>query len=657
MNKKNIFDMLENAEDDSMDILTDNCPDVSDEQLERLLSESERRYTMKKEEIERNKNIANTENTEQNEEIVSGVDRVKRPVWVRPLALAASVVLIAGTVVGSVALMKNTKPEKNNKSQATQTEAVTTTQTTIKKEEIDQDYILALTQNFTDNFDRLYVKYTKDFSSDLSEYDISRIEFEVQFDKQNAFKWKKTTFITGNKTGSLETNYHYDYDYAGRSLNVSPDLNTCDLHHDKTPLESDLFSYLFGADSLKSDTKDKWSITGYDTVCGKECAVVEVKESNLSAKIFIDIKTGVIMKEIDDYDATIENRHEEYEVTEIRYDDEAGDFVTPPEFKKFLEDGNYNIDYYGNDPHEPADLDLSFLDMPQGQQASTSSAVTSDETATESVTVPATEAETEDVPQEKTFAEAETESAQPATQAPAEIDKDYILDLVSNRKNNINRVYAKVKMCDENYDEVEKVKEVDGYDVTIQYDKDKDCFCEYVNDETSDRHSQIDMIMYKEKWVAVYKWLKNYHIISDIGAHAVTDRIDLYTRGKCSYPTLEQTLAKKNKWSITGRETVNGKDCAVVEYINKEHEIEDPVKYVMYIDIKTGIVMKSNATHYANALCKEEEAWGKSSFEITELKLNDDAPEIVPSDFKKFIKDGGFEPEDEESKDLSFLDN
>ena len=207
MNKKNIFDMLENAEDDSMDILTDNCPDVSDEQLERLLSESERRYTMKKEEIERNKNIANTENTEQNEEIVSGVDRVKRPVWVRPLALAASVVLIAGTVVGSVALMKNAKPEKNNKSQATQTEAVTTTQTTIKKEEIDQDYILALTQNYTDNFDRLYVKYTKDLSYNLSEYDINRIEFEVQFDKQNAFKWEKMTCITGNKTGSLETNY------------------------------------------------------------------------------------------------------------------------------------------------------------------------------------------------------------------------------------------------------------------------------------------------------------------------------------------------------------------------------------------------------------------------------------------------------------------
>lgn len=395
MKDKNLFDMLENAEDDTMEKLTENCPEISDAKLEELLAETERRYTMKKKEIGK---IRENTNTMNNEDSVSGVDHVKRPSWLRPLALAASFVLIAGTVVGSVALMKNAKPEKNNKSQATQTEPTSTTQDTTQdikvEEKIDQDYIIALTQNFTDNFDRLYVKYTKDLSDNLSEYDINRIEFEVQFDKQNAFKWEKTAFITGNKTGSLETNYNYVYDYAGRSLHVSPDINTCDLYHDKTPLESDLFSYLLGADSLKSDTKDKWSITGYDTVCGKECAVVEIKESHLSVKIFIDIKTGVIMKEIDDGDATKENMHNEYEVTEIRYDDEAGDFVTPPEFKKFLEDGNYNIDYYGNDPHEPADLDLSFLDEPPVQQTEAPSV---EETASAETTDVTTQTTTEAV--------------------------------------------------------------------------------------------------------------------------------------------------------------------------------------------------------------------------------------------------------------------
>ena len=654
MNKKNIFDMLENAEDDSMDILTDNCPDVSDEQLERLLSESERRYTMKKEEIERNKNIANTENTEQNEEIVSGVDRIKRPVWVRPLALAASVVLIAGTVVGSVALMKNAKPEKNNKSQATQTEAVATTQVTtqdIASEKITKEWLIDRFKDGKIYANKYYRESNTRFGRRIEAFDREngiayRKYFKQERDQGTSFDPLSGTFKTSVTTGQDES---LEYMYKNKHLSLyingtgEPTLNIDD---EILYVESPSY-YLKDADNV--------TLKGEEEYLGRNCAVIiyappptgaEDEDYN-KVEQWIDIETGTVLRA-----ATIgeDDLKTEYTTETLAFytEDEAASHIpTPQEFKQMIEP--FGVKTEGR-------TDLDFLDeTPIAVTTDASEIVT--EIATNSETVPATEVETEDVPQEKTFAEAETESAQPATQAPAEIDKDYILDLVSNRKNNINRVYAKVKMCDETYDEVEKVKEVDGYDVTIQYDKDKDCFCEYVNDETSDRHSQIDMIMYKEKWVAVYKWLKNYHIISDIGAHAVTDRIDLYTRGKCSYPTLEQTLAKKNKWSITGRETVNGKDCAVVEYINKEHEIEDPVKYVMYIDIKTGIVMKSNATYYANALCKEAEAWGKSSFEITELKLNDDAPALNPSDFKKFVKDNGFEPEDEESKDLSFLDN
>lgn len=102
MNKKNIFDMLENAEDDSMDELTGNCPEISGEQFEKLLAGSERKYKMKKEEIERTRkdnNISGDEVT------VSGVDRVKRPVWLPPLITAASLVLVTGTVLGSVLLL------------------------------------------------------------------------------------------------------------------------------------------------------------------------------------------------------------------------------------------------------------------------------------------------------------------------------------------------------------------------------------------------------------------------------------------------------------------------------------------------------------------------------------------------------------------------
>ncbi|MBR5683945.1 MAG: hypothetical protein IKW96_11840 [Ruminococcus sp.] len=105
MKKKNIFDILENAEDELMDDFTDMSPGISDDQLEKLLAVSERNYRMKKKEIERTRKDNDTEG----EYTVSGVDRIKRPVWLTPLITAASVVLIAGAVIGSVSLMKNNR--------------------------------------------------------------------------------------------------------------------------------------------------------------------------------------------------------------------------------------------------------------------------------------------------------------------------------------------------------------------------------------------------------------------------------------------------------------------------------------------------------------------------------------------------------------------
>lgn len=368
MKDKNLFDMLENAEDDTMEKLTENCPEISDAKLEELLAETERRYTMKKKEIGK---IRKNTNTMNNEDTVSGVDRIKRPVWVRPLALAASVVLIAGTVAGSIALMKNAMPEKNNKSQATQTEPTSTTQDTTQdikvEEKIDQDYIIALTQNFTDNFDRLYYKYKERRIDRKDGRTESYCETEEQLDKQNDFLWKEQT--VSYKDNIYPSHHDYYYWYAGRRLVVNPEEGWCEVQFNKPLEEFECEIALY--DYLKSDNKDQWSITGYDTVCGKECAVVEFKESYYSAEMYIDIKTGALMKKIDDYhgtDATSLDLYIEFEVTEIRYDDEAGDFVTPPEFRKFIEDGNYTMQYICDLEKKRCDEDLSFLDEPPVQQ-------------------------------------------------------------------------------------------------------------------------------------------------------------------------------------------------------------------------------------------------------------------------------------------------
>ena len=110
MKKKNLFDMLENAEDELMNDFTDMSPEISDEQLEKLLAVSERNYKVKKEEIERTRK---DNDMTADADAVSGVDRVKRPVWLTPLLTAASVVLIGGAVFGSVALLKNNRNNIN----------------------------------------------------------------------------------------------------------------------------------------------------------------------------------------------------------------------------------------------------------------------------------------------------------------------------------------------------------------------------------------------------------------------------------------------------------------------------------------------------------------------------------------------------------------
>ncbi len=100
MKKEKIFDMLEHAEEGSMNELTDKCPDIGDEQFERMLAKSERKYKMMK------RDLIGTErdNIYMDGTTVSGVKRIQRPVWMTPIATAASVVLILGTVVGSMAL-------------------------------------------------------------------------------------------------------------------------------------------------------------------------------------------------------------------------------------------------------------------------------------------------------------------------------------------------------------------------------------------------------------------------------------------------------------------------------------------------------------------------------------------------------------------------
>ena len=63
---------------------------------------------------ERKYNINNSMNNNENGDEVSGVDRYTRPVWHRYAAIAATFVLLAGGIGGSIALGKHMNKNKNS---------------------------------------------------------------------------------------------------------------------------------------------------------------------------------------------------------------------------------------------------------------------------------------------------------------------------------------------------------------------------------------------------------------------------------------------------------------------------------------------------------------------------------------------------------------
>lgn len=121
MKKKNIFDILENTEDDIVDTITGLSPELDEAKFEKLFARSERNYKIKMNEMERTmrENIIE-------ENAVSGVDRVRRPMWIRSITTAASVVLIAGVVIGSVAFMHGGRKTSRGGSSIPAVTAVTT---------------------------------------------------------------------------------------------------------------------------------------------------------------------------------------------------------------------------------------------------------------------------------------------------------------------------------------------------------------------------------------------------------------------------------------------------------------------------------------------------------------------------------------------------
>lgn len=124
MSKKNIFDFLEDSEQYELEMIERLTPELSDDQFERILKMSKRKKNIMRKAEE--KNIRRSIN---NEDTVSGVERYKRPAWIKPLAAAASFILLCGGIGFGFNLIRkmDTRSPLAESSISSEPENVTTT--------------------------------------------------------------------------------------------------------------------------------------------------------------------------------------------------------------------------------------------------------------------------------------------------------------------------------------------------------------------------------------------------------------------------------------------------------------------------------------------------------------------------------------------------
>ena len=102
MKERELFDVLESADDRQMDEIAESCPRLTDAQFERILAKSEKKYDARK---PAEKSVSDVK--EEMSDTVSGVERITRPVWLTPLYTAASLVLVVGMIAGGAFLFRH----------------------------------------------------------------------------------------------------------------------------------------------------------------------------------------------------------------------------------------------------------------------------------------------------------------------------------------------------------------------------------------------------------------------------------------------------------------------------------------------------------------------------------------------------------------------
>ncbi len=460
---------------------------------------------------------------------------------------------------------------------------------------ITKDWLSDRCKNNTKNFDKCYMEY-----SESGQHWIKAV------DNKSGIIYRK----------SIESDV-IDYAYNGKRISIWP------KHSDEpqvieNPVENlKLFDY-----GDRFDDLSLWDIMPNTQYIDRKCAAIRClprpddnADDNKDIMVqYIDLETGIIVASF-----TIENGTTLpiMETTSFHVNDSAAEIPTPQDIKKLIADGGYIVE---------EGLDLSFLDG-----------------------VPNVTAET---PAEKATG---AETTQSDSDLPAEIDKDYIVNILNNSHNNFNKLYAKTNVT-------QSTPKHPQSDIvlhhTIQVDWNKNYLYEISNTE----HLDLDTFVYNNKLIHIDKEDKVYEVyeetdeaLIDLFKTTITDHrfTSIHFRD-----FLEETIANKDTWSITGRDTVCGRECAVIRY--KEIHDEEEYTYTAHIDIVTGLLLKYTehtpikySFYDDKKQCEEEVSDIQNiTFEVTELKYDDDTPNLTtPADIHKYLIDNNYKGED-----LSFLD-
>lgn len=306
MKEKKIFDILEDAEYDSMNRLFEKCPEISDEQLDRIYTMSEKKFRKMKKGAERTKRDNNIKMTDN--DTVEGVERSRRPVWLTTLSTAASIVLIAGIAVGSTVMIKGNKKITNTDSQTPPAITATTlTGTSSASTQTDNAVIKTSVTIVSGTSGTADTAVTQTVTEPASEE-----AADTEFIKPYVGRWRYQTSPTnhvhydGTDTGTVDIFDDATYTYTDKNGNIS---NGTIKNHTETIGGSEIFGLEFSGDTFAGHIAYYTDTDELHFGNGDAARIVRGTNSRTYAEIAIEKMD--IFTETDFLCATITDREDE----------------------------------------------------------------------------------------------------------------------------------------------------------------------------------------------------------------------------------------------------------------------------------------------------------------------------------------------------------